>query len=39
VFTRDRELPLPERVKYLLNLRKAANQDESDGFFGVKALG
>jgi hypothetical protein len=34
-FTRERKLPLPQLVKYLLNLRKGANQDELDRFFEV----
>ena len=34
-FTRDRKLPLPSLVKFLLNLRKGANQDELDRFFEV----
>jgi hypothetical protein len=31
-FTRERELPLPRLVSFLLNLRKGANQDELDRF-------
>jgi hypothetical protein len=34
-FTRDRKLPLPQLVRFLLNLRKGANQDELDRFFEV----
>ncbi len=34
-FTRQRSLPLPELVTFLLNLRKGANQDELDRFFEV----
>ncbi len=34
-FTRDRKLALPELLKFLLNLRKGANQDELDRCFEV----
>lgn len=34
-FTRERKLPLPQLVRFLLNLRKGANQDELDRFFEV----
>jgi hypothetical protein len=34
-FTRDRKLPLAQLVRFLLNLRKGANQDELDRFFEV----
>jgi hypothetical protein len=34
-FTRERKLPLPRLVSFLLNLRKGANQDELDRFFEV----
>ena len=34
-FRRDRKLPLPQLVRFLLNLRKGANQDELDRFFEV----
>jgi hypothetical protein len=34
-FTRERKLALPQLVKFLLNLRKGANQDELDRFFEV----
>jgi hypothetical protein len=34
-FTRERKLPLPVLVRFLLNLRKGSNQDELDRFFEV----
>jgi hypothetical protein len=34
-FTRERKLPLAQLVRFLLNLRKGANQDELDRFFEV----
>jgi len=34
-FTRQRSLPLPQLVTFLLNLRKGTNQDELDRFFEV----
>ena len=34
-FTRERKLPLPLLVSFLLNLRKGNNQDELDRFFEV----
>jgi hypothetical protein len=34
-FTRERNLPLPQLMRFLLNLRKGANQDELDRFFEV----